>query len=80
MEGQFSNTQIAILFDLLTEDKLSNWRKVKLLKIPLGLKEIIFDPYLSKEEYLQRGYVEIQVGMASERTQYLIGNNQRKKK
>ena len=35
---------------------------------------------MSKEEYLQRRYVEIQVGMAPERTQYLTGNNQRKRK
>ena len=80
VEGQFSNTQIAILFDLPTEEELSNWRKVKLLKTPLGLKEIIFDPQMPKEEYLQRGYVEIEVGMAPERTQYLTGNNQGKRK
>ena len=80
VENKFSNTQKGILFDLPNEDDLANWRKIKILKSPIGLKEVVFDPNLTKEEYLQRGFVEITVGTAPDRTQYLTGNKQGKRK
>ena len=80
VEGVFSNTETAIMFELPNEEDLSNWRKIKLLKSPLGLREIIFDPSLPKEVYLERGYVEVDVGTAPERTQHLPGNIQAKRK
>ena len=74
VEGVFSNTQTAILFELPSEEDLSNWKKIKVLKTPLGLREIEFDPLLSKEVYLEKGYVEVEVGTAPERTQHFLGN------
>ena len=79
-EGHFSNTQTAILYDLPNREDLSNWKKIKVLKTPVGLKEIIFDPLLSKASYIERGYVEVEVGLAPDRTQHLPGNKQAKRK
>ena len=80
VEGEFSNTQTAILFELPSQEDLSNWRKIKVLKTPLGLREIVFDPLLSKEAYLERGYIEVEVGPAPERAQNFPGNIQGKRK
>jgi predicted GIY-YIG superfamily endonuclease len=79
-EGQFSNTQTCILFDIPSVDDLQNWRKIKVLKTPTGLREITFDPDASKEDYIEKGFVEVSVGIAPGRTQYLGGGIQSKRK
>ena len=61
-EGQFSNTQTAILYDLPSEDDLLNWKKIKVLKTPLGIREVVYDPEMTKEEYLEKGFEEVLVG------------------
>ena len=38
VEGRFRNTQLVILFDLPSEDDLSSWRKLKVLKDAVGGK------------------------------------------
>ena len=63
-EGKFSNTQTALLFDLPSQDDLDNWRKIKVLKAPLGIKDIEFDINKTKEMYLNEKYEEIQIGIA----------------
>ena len=78
--GKFSNTQTGILFDLPGQEDLTNWRKIKILKTPLGFKETYYDPGITKEQYLERGFVEIEVGPVPERTQYLPGRKQAKRK
>ena len=50
------------------------------MKTPLGLREIAYDPLLSKQAYLERGFVEVEVGTAPEQTQYLPGSMQAKRK
>ena len=79
-EGQFSNTQTCILFDISTADDLQNWRKIKLLKTPSGLREIVFEPDALKQDFIDRGFVEVSVGVAPGRTQYLSGGIQAKRK
>ena len=80
VEGKFSNTQTAILYDLPSEDDLSNWKKIKVLKTPIGLKEIIYDSNISKATYIDQGFVEVNVGVAPERTQIFSDNIQAKRK
>ena len=63
VEGKFSNTQLALLFDLPTAEILSNWCKIKVLKAPLGIKEIEFHEQRSKESYLNEGFVEVMLAL-----------------
>ena len=79
-EGKFSNTQTALLFDLPSQDDLDNWRKIKVLKAPLGIKDIEFDMNKTKEMYLNEKYEEIRIGLAPQRTQFLTNNYQAKRK
>lgn len=79
-EGKFSNTQTALLFDLPSQDDLDNWRKIKVLKAPLGIKDIEFDINKTKEMYLNEKYEEIKIGIAPQRTQILSNNCQAKRK
>ena len=76
-EGNFSNTQLVILFDLPSREDLESWRKIKVLKAPIGTKEIqSFRPGISKQQYFDQGYEEIDVGIAPQRTQYFKKNGQ----
>ena len=79
-EGKFSNTQLVMLFELPSEEDLFNWRKIKLLKCPIGDREIVYDPTRTQDSYIQEGFVEILVGPAPERTQLLQNNVQAKRK
>ena len=79
-KGEFSNTQLVILYDLPNNDQLSNWKKIKVLKAPVGQKEISFDLNLSKEDFFFQGFEEIEIGVAPQRTQFLSGNIQAKRK
>ena len=36
-EGKFSNTQLALLYNLPTRSNIQNWQKIKVLKAPTGL-------------------------------------------
>lgn len=73
-DGCFSQSQAAILFDLPNQENLNNWKKVKVLAAPPGVKDISFDPTASKEYYLAQGYKEVSVSTAPERSQ-TVGDN-----
>ena len=79
-EGKFSNTQTVLLFDLPSQDDLDNWRKIKVLKAPLGMKDVTFDSNKTKDEYLNQQFEEILIGIAPQRTQFLANNCQAKRK
>ena len=68
------------MFDLPSQDDLDNWRKIKVLKAPLGIKDIEFDMNKTKEMYLNENYEEIRIGLAPQRTQFLTNNCQAKRK
>ena len=46
---------MALTSDLPSEDYLSNWRKLKVLKAVGGPKHVEFEPNISKEDYIHRG-------------------------
>lgn len=70
-EGEFAHGQVAILHDLPTIEQLNNWRKIKVLVAPPGHKDFDFDENTTKEEFLQKGFKEIEIGTSPVRTQNL---------
>jgi len=47
---------------------------------PIGLKSIEYNPELSKDEYLNQGYKEVEIGIAPDRAHLLVNNTQAKRK
>ena len=72
--GAFSQSQMALLYDLPTQEQLDNWQKITELIAPPGTKEIEFDETKSKQSYLDDGFKEQSVGVAKECTQSLSNN------
>ena len=46
---------MCLLFDLPEQIDLDNWRRIKVLVAPAGMKEIIFDDEKSKDDYIAEG-------------------------
>ena len=78
--GEYSNTQLAVLFDLPSRDDLLNWRKIKILKAPVGCRSVGHPPGTAKDVYLQDGFVEISIGICPDRTHSMSYNMQAKRK
>ena len=79
-EGKFSQSQMALLYDLPDQTDLNGWKKIKVLAAPPGIKDIEFDEEASKDLYLERGFKEVRVGVAPERTRLLKNSTQAKRK
>ena len=79
-EGLHSYTQRAILFDLPSQDDLDQFKKIKVLLSPPGCKEVIYYPNATKRSYLEKGYVEINIGCCPDRIQSLTCNKQGQRK
>ena len=62
---------MALLFDLPSQDQLNNWQKIRVLIAPPGTKEIIYKDTMTKESFLQLGFVECFIGTIKEYTQSL---------
>ena len=80
VSGSFSQSQMALLFDLPSQHQLKNWQKIRVLIAPPGTKEIIYDDAMTKESFLQLGFVECFIGTTKEYTQSLKNNIQGKRK
>jgi predicted GIY-YIG superfamily endonuclease len=78
--GFFSQAQMCLLFELPSQCDLDNWRSIKVLVAPPGLKVIVFNEQKNKIEYLNQGYKEVKIGIAPQRTQSLANNIQGKRK
>ena len=76
--GLFSQSQMVLLFDLLNQNQLDKWQKIKVLIAPPGTKEIFFHEDWSKEDYLNIGFKECSIGITKEYTQSLKNNMQGK--
>ena len=79
-ENEHGQSQMALLFDMPLEEDLTNWRKIKILVAPNGLKEVVYENNKTKEEYVDQGFVERSIGVAPERTCNLGGNIQAQRK
>ena len=76
----FSQAQMCLLFDLPEQIDLDNWRRIKVLVAPAGMKEIIFDDEKSKDDYIAEGFKELSIGIAPQWTQHFSNNIQGKRK
>ena len=71
----FSQGQMAVLYDLPDQDYIDKNKSIKILAAPPGIQDINdFDINLSKEFYLNKGYKEVRIKLAPERT-IDIGHN-----
>ena len=68
-EGLYSQGQMALLYDLPEQEVLQRNGKFKVLAAPTGLHDINFDNDETKEEYIDMGFYEVDVGLAPVRTQ-----------
>ena len=66
-DGEFSQSQLALLYDLPSEEDLANWRNIKVLVAPLGVKDIEFHVEDERGLYINKGFVERDIGVAPER-------------
>ncbi len=69
--NDFSQSQMAVLFDLPTQDALNRNQKIKVLAAPPGHNDIVFDPERSKESFVRDGFKEVKVGLAPDNVQCL---------
>ena len=70
--------QLALLFDLPSQDVLDGFKKLFVLAALPGIKDIEFDADATKEVYLEKEFKEVKVGVAPERTKVLKRNTQAK--
>ena len=80
LEDKYSQSQMAILFDLPNTEILEANRKFEVLAAPPGLRDIDVDVTLSKEHYISKGFYVIKVGIAPIRTQKISNYIQAQRK
>ena len=78
--GKFNQSQIALLYNMPTEDTLGQWKPVKVLIAPPALKDVEFDMSKPKEFFIDKGFVETDIKTCPERPIFLsrIMQGQRK--
>ena len=79
-DGLYSQGQMALLYDLPNQDAISQNRKIKVLAAPTGLHDIEYDDSMSKDDYIAKGFHEVEVGMAPIRTQAINKYQQAQRK
>jgi len=60
-EGQYSQSQQALCYDLPSQDALDRFARINLLAFPIGLKDFDFDSTKTKEYYISLGFHQVQV-------------------
>ena len=73
-DNRKSNSQKVLLFDLPSEQTLNTFGPIKVLLAPPGCKNVCFDARLSKQYYIDQGYVETSI-QCSPRKIYMLKNN-----
>lgn len=79
-EGSFSNAQLGLLYDLPSKNDLENFKKIKILAAPGGIKDIHFDESITKEELLANNWKEVFVETPRTRVKYLNNNMQARRR
>lgn len=64
--GQFTQSQMALLYELPSTEAIEKWEKIKVLVAPPGMKEIEYEPHYSKEDYVAIGFEEVKIGISPE--------------
>lgn len=69
-EDNFSQGQMALLFDLPSQENIDRNKKINILAAPQGLQDIEdWDNNVPKQFYLDKGFKEVKIGISPERTQ-----------
>ena len=80
-EDCFSQSQLAILYDMPAREDVDLFKPVKILCAPPGIKDFTFDVNnVSKLSLTNQGFKEVLIGMTPERTISLKNNIQAKRK
>ena len=79
-EGLFNQSQIALLYDMPTQESLDSWKSVKVLIAPPALKDVEFDMNLSKQHYTESGFKEVDIETCPERPISISHNLQAQRK
>ena len=80
-EDTFSQSQLAILFDLPSVEDVNLYKKIKVFCAPPGIKDFAIDiDSMTRESLIQHGFKEVSIGIAPERTLGLKNNIQAKRK
>ena len=74
---QFSQAQMALLYDLPPQDILDCFRKFEILAAPPGTNDIEeFDETNDKQHFLTKGFVPVQIGVCPEYIQSVSNHMQ----
>jgi predicted GIY-YIG superfamily endonuclease/molybdopterin converting factor small subunit len=79
-EGKYSQSQMAILYDLPTQYDVDGFKKINVLAAPPGGNNVDFDETMSKQDFLELGFKEVKVGCAPDRIRVLKQNIQARRK
>ena len=60
-----------ILFELPAEEYLTHWRKIKTLVANIEIKGTKFYPNATKQNYINLGFLEVEMGTFHERNYFL---------
>ena len=80
LDDKYSQSQMAILYDLPNNNELQSNRKIEVLAAPPGLHDIDVNSTLSKEDYIEKGFYSIKVVISPIRTQKISNYIQAQRK
>ena len=69
-----------LLFEFPSEEDLNYWRKIKINTSPLVIKDTKFYPDAPKENYINLGFVEVEINTYHKWTRFLPNNIQAQRK
>ena len=75
-DNRKSNSQKALLFDLPSQQQLDAFEPIKILLAPPGCKDIIYEEGMTKESFLERGFIETRVECSPQKIHFLTNNIQ----
>ena len=67
-DGNFSQSQLCLLLKVPSNDDILHFRKVEVLAAPPGLKWIMYDPNMTEDNYINKGWDKVTVGLPPDRS------------
>lgn len=75
-KDKFSNSQLAVLFDIPSQEDLDRFKSIEVYVPPPGLKTVHFDQNMNKDQFIANGWKKVMIGIAPERTKYIKNHTQ----
>lgn len=66
-DGNFSNAQLCMLYDLPNNEDLLNFRKIEVLIAPPGLQDVAYREGKTKANYISEGWTQVKIGTSPEK-------------